>query len=86
MDRYSIAEIINSFNEDNPDIHVELKEYKKDINYVLSSNDRPDLIVYDAKDRNSLAKSEQLLDLSKMLSDSQNLSEGDFIDGLIEDI
>lgn len=86
LDRYSIAEIINSFNEDNPDIHVELKKYKKDINYVLSSNDRPDLIVYDAKDRNALAKSEQLLDLSKMLSDSQNLSEGDFIDGLIEDI
>ncbi len=44
MDMYVTDQMIHAFNDMNQDYYVTKKEYERDFNYVLLSDDKPDLI------------------------------------------
>jgi len=79
-----IGEIIASFNEDNPDIHIDIKEYDRELNYVLASDEKPDFVIGHENRIGELGKKGYLCDLSEMFLLSENISEEDFLDGLVE--
>ncbi len=83
---YNIDDIVESFNEENSDICIEIKEYDRDINYILTADNPPDLIVNYESRINELSKAGYLSDLSLFLEKSEYLKKEDFIDGLIDKI
>ena len=79
---YCSEEIINSFNETNPDYHISVMETDKELNYVLLSKEQPDLIVLSDRKANLLGMEGYLEDLTSYLDEDPT----GFRDELINDL
>ena len=86
LEWYCPLEIIESFNETNPYYHISIAEYKKDMNYVLVSEDQPDLILLDEESMLMLGQEGHLCDMSEFLDNDESKLQGEFIDGMIDKI
>lgn len=79
-------EIIDSFNELYPNYHVSIMEDQREMQYVLFSDEKPDLIILDEENMCLLGKEGYLEDLNELLkADSSKLQE-ELLDGLLEKI
>ena len=79
-------QMLQAFNEMNPDYYVTIKEYERDLNYVLVSDDQPDVIFLNEAGAGAFGHTGYLEDLTPYLRKDLPELESGLIDGLTEKI